>query len=131
MRNKIHFGIFETTIFSLFLLVNPSIRAGVPGTNDSTGDDAEPRAPILSEKIGDAVQRSVYEDVYSIFLESNSCSRFFGGENALEVVNGLSSMLTRRNLNDPQVGMMMTGTYWNFKNMRTGFTYRLFEKNII
>lgn len=67
-----------------------------------------------------------YLDIYNILRQDNSCSRFFGGPEAIEALNGLTQQLRPANL-DRHVGMRMTGKATSVLNYSTGFRYRLFD----
>jgi hypothetical protein len=123
----------------LILIVSTSSFAGIRklvpfvtiGADVAQHAQPAPTPEMLSMEGKDRVQRSVYEDIYSIFLEENECRRFFGGVAALEAVNALSRQLRRTALNESVVGVRMIGQYANFKNARTGLSYRMFDKAIL
>jgi hypothetical protein len=79
----------------------------------------------------DPSQRSTYQDIFSIFLEDSKCTQFFGGVAALEVLNALSEQLEKRALNDGTIGVQMMGDYANYKNMRTGLSFRVFHNAVL
>jgi hypothetical protein len=68
-----------------------------------------------------------YLDSYSILKQDNSCSEFFGGPQAIEVLNRLTKQI-RPAYMDRHVGLRMTGETMNVLDIRTGFKYRVFDK---
>jgi hypothetical protein len=91
--------------------------------------NAEPLPELLSlpdsRKLSDLEE--AYLDSYSILKHRNSCSDFFGGPQAIEVLNELTKQIRPAYL-DRRVGFRMTGETTNVLNFRTGFKYRLFDK---
>jgi hypothetical protein len=71
--------------------------------------------------------QEAYLDSYSILKQSNSCSEFFGGPQAIEALNELTKQIRPAYL-DRDVGLRMTGETTKVLNFRTGFKYRLFDK---
>jgi hypothetical protein len=94
-------------------------------------DEATSHFPVLELKDKDSVRRSVYQDVYSILMDENQCSRFFGGTAALEVLNQFSERLGKKAFNDGTLGVVMSGTYGNYSNARTGLNYRIFKNAVL
>ena len=94
-----------------------------------TGYNAEPLPELLSlpasRKLSDL--EKAYLDAYSILKQDNSCSEFFGGPQAIGVLNQLTTQI-RPSYLDRHVGFRMTGETTNVLNFRTGFKYRLFDK---
>ena len=93
------------------------------------GYNAEPLPELLplpaSRKLSDL--EKAYLDAYSILKQDNSCSEFFGGPQAIGVLNQLTTQI-RPSYLDRHVGLRMTGETTNVLNLRTGFKYRLFDK---
>jgi len=92
-------------------------------------DNAEPLPEPLSlpdsRKLTNLEE--AYLDSYSILKQSNSCSEFFGGPQAIEALNELTKQIRPAYL-DRRVGVRMTGKTTKVLNFTTGFKYRLFEK---
>lgn len=68
-----------------------------------------------------------YLDAFSILREDNSCSRFYGGPPAIEVLNRLTRRL-RPSYFDRTVALRMWGKTSSAQNHGSGLSYRLFEK---
>jgi hypothetical protein len=94
-------------------------------------DEVTSHFPVLELKDKDDVRRSVYQDVFSILLDENQCSRFFGGTAALEVLNQFSQRLGKKALNDRSIGVVMSGEYGNYSNARTGLNFRVFKNAVL
>jgi hypothetical protein len=94
-------------------------------------DEVTSHFPVLELQDKDDVRRSVYQDVFSIFLDENQCSRFFGGTAALEVLNHFSQRLGKKALNDRTIGVVMSGEYGNYSNARTGLNFRVFKSTVL
>lgn len=94
-------------------------------------DEVTTHFPVLELKDKDPVRRSVYQDVFSIFLDENQCSRFFGGTAALEVLNQFSQRLGKKSLNNRTIGVVMSGEYGNYSNARTGLNFRVFKNAVL
>ena len=92
-------------------------------------DNAEPLPDLLSlpvsRKLSDLEE--AYLDSYSILKQSNSCSEFFGGSQAIEALNQLTKQVRPAYL-DRHIGFRMRGETMIVLNNRTGFRYRLFDK---
>jgi hypothetical protein len=114
-----------------------------PGTKlfeeDWTGAGAEPATPdagpqptpLDSGAEGLAVG-SAYKDVYGALKGDNPCSRFFGGSRvAVTVLNEFSRRLSRKTLGARDVGLVMSGDYTLYHDMRTGASYRLFDNAVV
>lgn len=79
----------------------------------------------VSRKLSDLEE--AYLDSYTILRQTNSCSEFFGGAQAIEALNQLTKQIRPAYL-DRHVVFRMTGETMNVLNLRTGFKYRLFDK---
>jgi hypothetical protein len=91
--------------------------------------NAEPLPELLSLPIARKLTdlEEAYLDSYSILKQDNTCSEFFGGPRAIEVLNELTKQIRPAYL-DRRVGLRMMGETTSVLNFRTGFKYRLFEK---
>lgn len=89
----------------------------------------EPLPELLSLPIARKLTdlEEAYLDSYSILKQDNRCSEFFGGPQAIEVLNELTKQIRPAYL-DRRVGLRMMGDTTRVLNYRTGFKYRLFEK---
>ena len=65
-------------------------------------------------------------DAVAILEKQNSCSEFFGGSKAADVLKELVANLETRS-NDYRVGVQMSGRFVVYKH-ESGVLYRLFEK---
>ena len=68
-----------------------------------------------------------YLDVFTILNEDSSCSRFFGGRNAIAALNEMVVLLKPRYF-DRDIAIRMTGQTTLVQSYATGFTFRLFER---
>jgi len=68
-----------------------------------------------------------YLDVFTILNEDSSCSRFFGGRNAIIALNEMVLHLKPRYF-DHDIAIRMSGQTTMVQSHATGFTFRLFEK---
>ena len=68
-----------------------------------------------------------YLDVFTILNEDSSCSRFFGGRNAIAALNEMVAGLKPRYF-DHDIAIRMTGQTTLVQSHVTGFTFRLFER---
>jgi hypothetical protein len=66
-----------------------------------------------------------YLDTFHILREDNSCSRFFGGPEAIQALSQLTQQLRPAHL-DRHIGIRMRGDTTSVLNYSTGFRYRLF-----
>lgn len=79
-----------------------------------------------------AALSEVYADTFRILHQDNSCSDFYGGPAvAVEVLNSLSQQLRPERLADKQIGIKMSGNYRTVTNMRSGASFRLFERVVV
>ena len=120
---------------------NVEPRSKRESTAENTTSGTEPRnevalpvlMPLPLELLSlDKVCHVAYLDAFNILKEDNSCSRFFGGSAAsVEVLNKLASQMQRKRLVDRGIGIRMWGQFTHVKNMRTGFSYRLFDNAMV
>lgn len=90
---------------------------------------AAPAPTPLDLSSGQVVDKPSYSDVFRVLKDDNACSRFFGGARlAVTVFNQFTSRLQLKRLGASAVGVVMTGEYTNYTDMRTGQSYRLFEQ---
>lgn len=68
-----------------------------------------------------------YLDAFSILKEDNTCSTFYGGPAAIEVLNQLKLQLKPRYL-DGTVAARMIGRTTNHISLHDALSYRLFQK---
>ena len=68
-----------------------------------------------------------YLDAFSILKEDNTCSAFYGGPAAIEVLNQLKLQLKPRLL-DGSVAVRMSGSTTNHMSLHDALSYRLFQK---
>jgi len=68
-----------------------------------------------------------YLDAFTILNEDSSCSRFFGGRNAIAALNEMVERLKPRYF-DHDIAIRMTGQTSTVQSHATGFTFRLFER---
>jgi len=68
-----------------------------------------------------------YLDAFSILRADNTCSAFYGGPAAIEVLNQLKLQL-KPGLLDRSVAMRMSGSTTNHMSLHDTLSYRLFQK---
>ena len=90
---------------------------------------AAPAPTPLDLSSGEVAHKPSYTDVFSLLKDDNACSRFFGGpESAVTVFNQFTRQLRPRSLGANSIGLVMSGQYTVYQDMKTGRSYRLFEK---
>jgi hypothetical protein len=108
----------------------PDAGAAVAGVA-ARAEAAAPPAPEPLPRDGLADAAS-YADAFRVLSYENSCSQFFGGPRlALTVLNGLAPRLHTRPLVRGPVGIVMSGEYALYRDVKTGQTYRLFDEAVI
>lgn len=68
-----------------------------------------------------------YLDAFSILIQDNSCSRFYGGSRVITVLNQLKKQLKQTYM-DSNVAVKMSGSTMSVMSLKYGFSYRLFDK---
>lgn len=68
-----------------------------------------------------------YLDAFSILKEDNTCSTFYGGPAAIEVLNQFKLQL-KPGLLDSSIAMRMSGSTTNHMSLHDALSYRLFQK---
>jgi len=68
-----------------------------------------------------------YLDAFTILNEDNTCSRLFGGRNAIAALNEMVLRLKPRYF-DHDIAIRMSGETTTVQSHATGFTFRLFER---
>jgi hypothetical protein len=90
---------------------------------------ASPAPTPLDLSSGQVADKPSYKDVFGVLKDDNACSQFFGGPQlAVTVFNQFTRRLRPKRLGANSVGVVMTGAYTNFQDMRTGQSYRVFEQ---
>jgi hypothetical protein len=114
-------------------LEEESGRGSLIDDRDRAPADVE-RAPVALERASPKRPANVnraYADTFQILQENNTCSQFFGGPVATQVLNKLVDRLSLEPLSNPRVGIRMQGEIENVTDASADFSYRLFEKAII
>jgi hypothetical protein len=78
-----------------------------------------------NERLSDL--EKAYLDAYTILRDDNACSRLYGGPAAIEALNELVRALRPAYL-DRHIAVRMSGTTTMYRNGRSGFAFRMFEK---
>ena len=68
-----------------------------------------------------------YLDAFSILIQDNSCSRFYGGSRVITVLNQLKKQLKQTYM-DSTLAVKMSGSTMSVMSLNYGFSYRLFDK---
>ena len=104
-------------------------RENVGGAQESINVKALPSLQplVLPEFTKLSLLDKAYLDAYAILRENNTCSRFYGGFGAIEVLNELTRQLKPVHLNK-SIALRMTGKFSTAKNYVTKLSYRVFEK---
>ena len=88
-----------------------------------------PKALVLPDAKQLTPLDQAYLDAFSILREDNTCSAFYGGPAAIEVLNQLKDQLQSRHFVNTVVAVRMTGEPVKVMSLRYPQTsYRLFEK---
>jgi hypothetical protein len=109
--------------------------APLDGGRAEAGETAAPPAAAapaptpLDLSSGEVADKPSYSDVFRMLKDDNECSRFFGGPQlAVTVFNQFTRRLRPKRLGANAVGVVMSGEYTNYVDMRTGHAYRIFER---
>jgi hypothetical protein len=90
---------------------------------------AAPAPTPLDLSSGQVADKPSYSDVFRVLKDDNACSQFFGGPQwAVTVFNQFTRRLRPKRLGSGAVGVVMTGEYTIYQDMKTGQSYRLFEQ---
>lgn len=95
--------------------------------SSSTAVPLEPKALRTRDPRKFGVIDRAYLDVFTILNDDNSCSRFFGGRNAITALTELVLQLKPRYL-DRDVAIRMSGETTTIQSQATGFSFRTFSK---
>ena len=68
-----------------------------------------------------------YLDAFSILRQDNTCSRFYGGSQVIEVLNELKRQLKTTNI-ETSIAVKMSGPTTSVTSLKYGISYRLFDK---
>jgi len=96
---------------------------------------APPAAPApaptpLDLSSGQVADKSSYSDVFRVLKDENACSQFFGGpQSAVTVFNQFARRLRLKRLGANSVGVVMSGDYTLYQDMKTGQSYRIFDES--
>ena len=116
---------FEAPGVTTSLGVNPEAR-------DAPAPEAEPQPTPLDAGAEGLAAGQAYEDVFGMLKDDTPCSRFYGGPRvAVTVFNEFARRLRKRTLGVSNVGLVMSGDYTMYHDMKTGALYRLFEEAAI
>ena len=67
-----------------------------------------------------------YLDAFTILMDDNSCSRFFGGRYAANALTEMVKVLKPRYM-DQHIAIRMSGDITTFQSQATGFSFRMFK----
>lgn len=102
-----------------------SVQTG--GETNTVPQPAPPQALFLPNAFQLTPLDEAYLDAFSILKEDNICSAFYGGSQAIEVLNELKQQLKSKYLNS-FVAARMTGKTRNLISLRYPLAYRLFDR---
>lgn len=117
-----------SALVALHLLIAPNKLGAMNQPNDvSLTPQPSAFAAQRIGKVGVALA-----DARRLLREGNSCSQFFGGSEAsLEVLAQLSAKLREEKLENPQIGIRMSGGYENVISLLKRFSYRIFDHSVV
>ena len=69
-----------------------------------------------------------YLDTFAVLGQQNTCSQFFGGGAAQDVLEELVIELREERMNEATIGIRMSGPFTSFANAGEGISYRLFAR---
>ena len=99
-----------------------------PGIETNTAPQPEPPEALFLPNANQLTRLDeAYLDAFSILKEDNTCSAFYGGPPAIEVLNQLKQQLKLRCL-DRTFGVRMTGKTIKVVSRQYPLSYRLFDK---
>jgi hypothetical protein len=108
--------------------LNDSDELGESKTDTNAPTAPTPPAPLALAKSGKpSPLEKAYLDAFGILKQDNSCSSFFGGLAAIEVLNELTRQIKPTYL-DRSVALRMSGVTSSGTSLKYGLSYRLFEK---
>lgn len=119
-----------------FAVVDPGDNTLLPPAEIDTYPDeappnlnipARPRLLPLNNLIKFSGLQNAYMDAFEILSTENSCSRFFGGPSAAQVLNELAQRITISSLHY-SVAVRMTGKVTLVRSNAFQVSYRLFDK---
>jgi hypothetical protein len=98
------------------------------GSDTNTATQPEPPAVLHLPSANQLTPLDeAYLDAFSILKEDSTCSVFFGGPRAIEVLNQLKQQLKPTHLNST-VAVRMTGKTMEVISVRYPLSYRLFDR---
>ena len=106
------------------------------GRDDSARPPMPTEAAPLKIRFEDA-QRALlleeaHQDARDVLGRDDECSEFFGGRDGAQYVLGrLVGQLRDGPVLEPNIGIIMKGTYSNITDLQTGVSYRLFDQAIV
>ena len=92
--------------------------------------DVESGPPVRPFRLASPVNVA-YQDTRSILLGNNSCSRFYGGPHAEEVLTRFVTRLEVGMLRDSRTGIEMSGVFTYATQSEAGIEYRQFARAVI
>lgn len=99
-----------------------------PDSTSNTAPQPEPPEALFLPNTNQLTPLDeAYLDAFSILREDNTCSDFYGGPRAIEVLNQLKQQL-KPTLLDSTVAVRMTGKATRVTNLRYLLSYRLFDQ---
>src|SRR5207237_5262499 len=69
-----------------------------------------------------------YLDAFAVLGQQNTCSQFFGGGAAQDVLEELVIELREERMNEATIGIRMSGPFTSFATAGEGISYRLFAR---
>ena len=118
----------QRQLFAIALLLSVSVR-GIGGV--SAEDKREHlrllRAQTFKQRNLRPLDRA-YLDAFAVLGQQNTCSQFFGGGAAQDVLEELVIELREERMNEATIGIRMSGPFTSFAKAGEGISYRLFAR---
>ena len=118
----------QRQLFAIALLLSVSVRAiGGVSAEDKREHLRLLRAQTLKQRNLRPLDRA-YLDAFTVLGQQNTCSQFFGGGAAQDVLEELVIELREERMNEATIGIRMSGPFTSFAKAREGISYRLFAR---
>ena len=116
----------QRQFFSIALLMLTSVSAMAGVSAEEKREHLRMLRTQAFRKVNVTPLERAYLDAFTVLGEQNTCSEFFGGHTAQDVLEELVIELRDERMNDASIGIRMSGPFTVFANSERHISYRLF-----
>ncbi len=115
-------------LFAIALLLSTSVSGFGGVSSEQRREHLRMLRTEASRKVSLTPLDRAYLDAFKVLGQQNTCSQFFGGGAAQDVLEELVIELREERMNEATIGIRMSGPFTSFAKVGEGISYRLFAR---